>query len=291
MTVAGAASVPNRASLSAALLMVAAVGSFTILDSIMKHLSAEHPVLLLVWVRYLLQVVFFAMLIPVAGVDQVVRTHNIGLQVLRGLFLAGASVFVVLSLRYLPMAQTYAVSFSTPLIATAIAVPLLGERPSRVQWAAILAGFLGVVVALHPTGGTATTVLLLPLAMALSNAVYQVITRLGGRRDGSLTLTFHAGLSGVMWTSLALPWTFESLPPASLAWLLVGGLCGSLAQLLQIHALRMAPTAIVSPIGYSQLIWAAGIGYAVFGEIPGWLSLAGGAIVAASGIVLVRSKT
>jgi len=290
MAVAGVALVPNRTGIYAALLMVAAVGAFTTLDSIMKHLSAEHPVLLLVWIRYLLQVAFFAMLVPVAGVNQVMRTHCAGLQVARGLFLAGASIFVVLSLRHLTLAQTYAVSFSTPLIATAIAVPMLGERPSLMQWAAILAGFFGIVVALHPTAGTATAALLLPLAMALSNATYQVITRLCGRRDGSLSLTFHAGLSGAMWTTLALPWVLEPLPAASLLWLLVGGLCGSVAQLAQIHALRLAPMAIVSPIGYSQILWAIGIGYFAFGEVPGWLTLAGAVIVAASGIVLIRSR-
>ena len=290
MAFAGAIPTSNRSVLLAALLMVAAVGCFTTLDSIMKYLSSEHPVLLLVWVRYLLQVTFFAMLIPVAGVDQVVRVHDIKLQILRGLFLVGASVLVVLSLRYLSMAQTYAVSFSTPLIATAIAVPVLGERHGTLQWAAILTGFFGVAVALHPAADAAAAALLLPLAMALSNAAYQVTTRLSGRHAGSLPLAFHAGLFGVMWTSLALPWVLEPLPPMSLIWLLAGGLCGSLAQLLQIHALRLAPTALVSPISYSQLIWAAGIGYFVFGEIPGWLTLAGGIIVAASGIVLVRSR-
>lgn len=277
----------GRTAVAAATLMFFAVGCFTGLDGILKHLSSEHPVLLLVWIRYLLQAGFIAMLIPFVGAARVLRTSSLSLQVLRGLFLSGASILVVLSFKRLPMAETYAVSFSTPLIATALAVAILHERATRAQWLAILTGFLGVVIALHPSGAT-TLALVLPLAMAASNASYQVATRFGGRRDGPLSLTFHVALFGALWTGLALPWTLEFLPPSSLAWLVAGGALGSVAQLLLIQAVRLAPMAVVSPIGYSQILWAVGIGYFAFGETPSIAALLGAAVVAVSGLAVIR---
>ncbi len=278
---------PTDRHLAGAVMMLVAVGGFTAMDGILKHLAAQHDVLLLVWARYVLQALLVAALAPAIGMSRVFPTSQPGLHILRGALLATATAFVVLALTQLPMAQTYAISFSTPLIATALAIPLLGERASARDWTCIGVGFLGVLVALRPDPSTMSLALLLPLAMATANAGYQVVTRLAGRREGPFTLLFHVALFGAMWSSLALPWVLGPLPKETVGWLLLGGAFGTLGQLLLIQAFRIAPTAIVSPMGYGQILWAVGIGYFAFGEVPSAWSLAGGAIVAASGIALI----
>ena len=280
----------GSAALTGALLMLVAVGCFTTLDTILKYLSGQYPVLLLVWIRYFLQAVYLAALMPALGKAVLFRTTQWPLQAARGLLLSGASVFVVLSLQHLPMAQTYAVTFSTPLIATALAIPLLGERASAAQWTAILLGFVGILTALAPSTAMARPALLLPVMMAASNAAYQVMTRYGGRRDGPLTLTFHAAVFGALWMALALPFVIVPIAPEHLLILLLAGAFGTSAQILLAQAVRIAPMAVVSPIGYSQILWAIGIGYFVFGEVPTPSTLIGGAIVAASGIAVVRLR-
>ena len=280
----------GSSALTGAVLMFVAVGCFTTLDTILKYLSAQYPVLLLVWIRYFLQALYLAVLMPAMGKAALFRTTQWPIQAARGLLLSGASVMVVLSLQHLPMAQTYAVTFSTPLIATGLAVPLLGERASAAQWTAILLGFVGIVIALAPSPQMLRPALLFPVMMAASNAAYQVMTRLGGRRDGPLTLTFHAAAFGTLWTALALPFVFVPVAPEHVVILLAAGLFGTAAQILLAQAVRIAPMAVVSPIGYSQILWAIGIGYAVFGEVPSLSALAGGAIVAASGIAVIRLK-
>ncbi len=271
-------------------LMFLAVGCFTSMDSVLRHLAAEHDIFYLVFLRYLIHLLIVAALAPALGARRIFRTTQPALQIARGGLLAASTAFIVLALVHLPMAQTYAISFSAPLIATALAIPLLGERPSRRDWACIATGFVGVVVALRPDPATFSLALLYPLAMATTNAGYQVLTRLGGRREDPLTLLFHVGLFGTLWTSLAVPFVYESLPAGSLAMLAGGVSLGTLGQLLLIQAFRVAPTAIVSPMGYSQIVWAAALGWAVFGEVPSAFALVGSAIIAASGIALVRGR-
>lgn len=276
--------------LRAVVLMLVAIGFFTALDSIMKHLSASLPVMLVVWVRYLLQALFFASFIPFLGARAILATSNLPLQILRGLLLSVAGILVILSLRYMSLTQTYAVSVSAPLMGTALAVPLLGERPTRRQWWAILGGFVGVVIALAPSPSSLDIVLLLPLAMALANAAYQLATRFSGKRDGALALSFYVGLFGACWTGLALPWNLAPLSWSAIGWFLAAGVTGSVGQLLMIQAYRLAPMVIVSPMVYSAILWAIVVGWFAFGETPTVASLAGGAIVAVSGIVLLRAR-
>jgi drug/metabolite transporter (DMT)-like permease len=270
-------------------LMLLAVGCFTVFDAIMKHLATRYDILLLVWVRYILQAAFVLTLTPFLGPARVFPTTQTGLNALRSLFLTGATVLVVVSFGYLPMAQTYAISFSTPLIATGLAIPVLAEPATLRQWACILAGFAGVLTAMQPGGGWHGAILL-PLGMAACNATYQVLTRLGGRRDSPYSMLFHVSIWGAILTSVALPWTWQRLSPSGLAWLLAAGVSGTLAQLLMTQALCLAPTAMVSPVAYSQLFWALAIGFFAFGEQPTATTLFGAAIVAISGILLVSSR-
>lgn len=278
-------------SVHGALLMLGAVGCFTGLDSILKYLASEHDVLLLVWYRNVLQVLFLVLLVPVFGARTIVATRQFAIHAFRGLLLALVSVFTVLSLTRLPMAQTYAITFSTPLFATLLATLMLGERTNRRRWTFIVTGFVGVLIALVPWRIHPGPALLLPLAMALANAGYQVSTRFAGRSEGALVLLFHVGMFGSLWIGLTLPWVWEALPGSSLLWLLLGGVFGTLAQLLLIQAFRLAPTSIVSPMSYSQILWAIAIGYLIFDEVPDGSALIGGAIIALSGLAVVRTRS
>lgn len=279
---------PRSNAINGAFFMFLAVGSFTILDTTLKYLSSQYPVILLIWIRYFLQAIYMTALLPTLGRIDQFKTKQWHVQILRGLLLTCGSVLIVLSLQHLPMAQTYAVTFSTPLIATAIAVPLLRERTNAFQWMAILAGLGGVLVALSPSPDMLHPSLLLPLLMALANAGYQVTTRLGARQDSTLTLTLYAAVSCTFWAALFLPFVFVPIRSGDLLILLAAGLLGTSAQLLLAKAVRTAPMAVVSPMGYSQIIWAIAIGYFVFDQVPSLPTLMGAAIVAASGIALVR---
>ena len=131
--------------------MVVATFCFVSLDSILKLLAARHDVLFLAWGRNLFQVLYLAALMPFLGARRMLATRHPFIQAARGAMLVGTTVFVVLALKAMPLAQTYAITFSAPLIATILAMIFLGERPSRMRWVWIVTGFAGVMVALQPT--------------------------------------------------------------------------------------------------------------------------------------------
>ena len=270
--------------------MVMATFCFVSLDSILKLLVARHDVLFLAWGRNLFQVAYLAALMPALGARRMLATRHLFIQFGRGAMLVGTTVFVVLALKKMPLAQTYALTFSAPLIATILAMVFLKERPSRARWAWILIGFAGVMVALQPTAPDAGSYLAFPLAMALSNACYHVLTRAIAGDEEPLAMLFHVGFFALLITSLALPWSWSSMAAWEWGLLALGGAFGTLAHLLLIQAFRMAPTAVISPMIYTQIVAACLLGYVVFGEVPTLATLAGAAIVIASGVALIRSK-
>lgn len=279
----------SRAYLAGAALMVAAVTLTSCLDTALRLLAARHDPFFLAFGRHAVQAGALAALAPALGPARVFRTRRPVLQAARGLCLLAATVFIVLALRRLTMAQTYAIAFSTPLIATAAAALFLGERATRRQLACVAAGFLGVLVSLDLTAPAASLVLLLPLAMAAFNAGFQVLTRLGGRDESPYAMLFYGSLFAGAAAAPALPWTAAAMTPADVALLVAGGLFGTLGHLCLVHAFRLAPTVIVSPMAYLQLGAVGLIGYGLFGEVPSPATVLGGVVVAVSGIALLRA--
>ena len=278
-----------RAYLAGAALMVLSVTLTSSLDTILRILSARHDPIFLAWGRHVVQAAALAGLAPWLGPARVFRTTRIGLQVSRGVCLLAATVFIILALQRLTMAQSYAIAFSTPLIATALAALLLRERATPRQLVCIGAGFLGVLVSLDVTAPTASAALLLPLAMAAFNAAFQVLTRLGGRDQDPYSLIFYGALFAALAATPLLPWTAGPIGGADLALLAAGGLLGATGHLCLVHAFRLAPTVIVSPMVYLQLVAVSLLGYTLFGEVPSPPTVFGGVIVALSGIALLRS--
>jgi drug/metabolite transporter (DMT)-like permease len=261
--------------------------AFVCLDSIMKMLVETYPVGMLVTVRNLAQVLVLLGLAPLIG-SSMFQTRRWAFHGVRGACVVATTSFVTLALAHMPMAETYTISFSAPLMATVIAFIALGERPRVMQWAMILFGFMGVVVALRPAASGAGLFYLLPLAMAVANALVHVLTRYGSRNEGPATLVFWAGLAAFVICIAGLPLCYAPLSARATLLLLLGGTLGTFGHVLMAAAFQFGQTLLISPLIYSQILWAAMLGYLVFGEIPASSTLIGAALVAASGLVLVR---
>jgi drug/metabolite transporter (DMT)-like permease len=283
---------PGRLSgaVAGALLMILAVTCFTALDTILKYLVQRHDPWFLAFGRNLFQVLYLVALMPFFGARRMLAMKRPAVHVGRGALLLLTTVFIVLALRHLPMSQTYAITFSTPLIATVLAALVLHEHPSLRRWLFIVAGFGGVLVALQPTAPEAGLHLLYPLAMASANAMFHVLTRYAGRDEDPFALLFYVAFFALVMVAPALPWIWEAMTPSEWGLLALGGAFGTLAHLFLIEAFRRAPTAVVSPMIYTQIVSAMIFGFVVFGEIPTAATLLGAAIVAASGIALIRAR-
>jgi drug/metabolite transporter (DMT)-like permease len=212
------------------------------------------------------------------------------LQVLRGLLLLAATSFNFIALRYLQLAETASIYFSTPLLVAALSVPLLGERIGPRRLAAIAVGFVGVLIVIRPGMGMMHWAVGFSCLVALCGAFYQILTRKVAGADSPHTAQLYAALIGCAATTPLVP--LDWVPPQGFGIVLMVaiGLLGGLGHWMLTVAHAYAPAPILAPFSYTQIVWMPVLGYLVFGNVPSAWVLLGGAIVVASGLYLLHRE-
>jgi len=275
------------------LLIVAAVSTFAVMDTTAKYLSRTYPVPAIVWARYFTQALFMLLVLgPRLRLD-LLRTRRPALQVARGATLALATLLFFSALSLMPIAEASAITFVSPLLLTALSVLLLRERVPPVAWVAVAAGFMGVLIIIRPGGAVFSPAAVLPLATACCFAGYQIMTRQLAGVDSSFTTLFYSAIVGTALTSLVVPFFWH--PPENVVHgllLAMLGVLGAIGHFVLIRAFHHAPASVLAPFVYSQLVAVLILGYAVFGEFPDGWSLAGMAIIVASGVfIALRARS
>src|SRR5688500_18340787 len=261
---------------------------FSTLDATAKFLVQEHTLFLVVWARYAGQMVIATPIAWHRGGAGFWRTRHLRMQLVRSLFLVIATLSFFGALRFLPLAEGTAVSFLAPMFALLLALPVLGERPTRARWLSALGGFAGILLLVRPGSAVFHPATALLVLAAVSNALYQLLTR-KLPHDTPHTTLFYSALVGTVLLSLALPFTETpaSIGPRDGVLLLALGLFAGLGHWALITAFLRAPATLVAPFTYVHMIWATLYGLAVFGQLPDALSALGMAVIVASGIALV----
>lgn len=264
--------------------MSLAVLCFATLDSLSKYLARDYPVPFLIWARYAVHLVLMACIfLPRTGLA-VVRTTQPGAQFVRAACLVATSLLFVSGLPHLPIAEATSIIFLTPLFVTALSGWLLREPIDNRDWVGGVIGFIGVLTIVRPGSALLTLAVLLPLAAAISNSFYQIMTRKFRGTEGATTTNFITGLVGTALMSLTLPFYWKT-PTLSHALLMVGmGAAALSGHALLIKAFKYASPAVLGPFSYAQLFWATLLGYVVFSEFPDLLTILGMLVVAASGL-------
>jgi len=264
--------------------MLAAVLCFALLDATAKHLSQTFPVPMLVWSRYTFH--FLIMLVFLAPSMRwgLVRTSRPLKQIVRALMLVGVTGFAMAAFRHLPLAETTALLFVTPLIVALLAGPFLGEKLSKLHWGASLFGFAGALLIARPGGSLNLTGIALVLAAAACYSIYQIQTRQLSPTENTLTMLFYTALVGTVSMTLLAPLYWGGPMPDLLQAVMIAslGIYGGTGHFLLIRAFRDAPATTLSPLLYVQLIWATLLGWIVFNHWPDAATFAGMAIIAIS---------
>jgi len=269
-------------------LMVLAVSTFTCLDTTSKYLSQYYPVPGIVLARYLVQMVLMIVVLTPRMGTGLVRTGHLRLQTIRGIVLAASSLVFLSALSLMPLAEAASIAFMTPIIVAVLAVPVLGERVDARTWLALAGGFAGVLLIVRPGGGLFTPAAPLPLASAFMMALYQMLTSKLAGRDAALTTLFYPALIGSVLVALVFP--SQLALPASwfhVALFVLIGVLGGLGHYFLIQAHHFAPTSMLSPFMYAQLLTAIVLGWLVFGQLPDAVAFIGMAAIAASGLLLI----
>jgi drug/metabolite transporter (DMT)-like permease len=261
---------------------------FSTLDATAKFLVQEHALFVVVWARYAGQMVVATPIAWHRGGPGFWRTRNLRMQLARSLCLVCATLCFFGALRFLPLAEGSAISFLAPMFAIVLSMPVLGERPTRARWLSAIGGFAGILILVRPGSAVFHPATGLLVLAAVSNALYQLLTRrLPG--DSPHTTLFYSGLVGTIGLSLMLP--FADFPaifsPRDAIFLLELGLFAGLGHYLLITAYLRAPASLIAPFTYLQMIWATAYGYIVFDQLPDGFSALGMAVIVASGVALV----
>lgn len=274
------------------LLFLTALLLFALLDATAKHLTAFFAVPFMVWVRYLVHFLFMAATIAPSEGRALVVTRHPWLMTLRALMLVGVTLFMQLALQTLPLAETSALVFTTPLLVAVLAGPLLGEKVSRRAWLATVVGFAGALLIARPGGALSGIGIVYAVAAAICYALYQILTRRLVGSETQLRLLFFTALVGTLCMTFA-PFThwdghWPSLTEAALLASL--GLYGGVGHFLMIRAFREANASTLSPLLYVQLIWATLLGWLVFAHLPDFPAVIGMLIIGASGLTLALTE-
>lgn len=281
----------QRQRLTGIALMCGAVACFACLDATAKYLNGYMDTLQVVWARYTSAFLLTLIVSNPWTRPGLMVTRRLALQIARSLILLSSTVFNFLAFRYLQLDEALAIAFSTPFMVAILAGPILGEWIGWRRWAAIGVGFIGVLVVIRPGLGGFQWAGLLALGAAVCYAFYGITTRVLARTDSNETTLFYSNLIGALVTLPILPfvWTTPT-DPWIIALLVMMGVFGSIGHYLLIAGHRLAPASLLSPFMYTQLVWATGFGYLVFGNLPNAWTLSGAAIVVGSGLYILHRE-
>ena len=273
-----------RNELAGIALVLGAAACFSALDTTTKAVSAHVPLLMALWFRYAFQAIATtAVVLPWRG-PGVLRTRHLPFQLLRGLLLLTSSLLAFLSLRYLPVGEFTAIVMMAPLAVTLLAATVLKEHVSAMRWMLVAGGFIGTLVIIRPGGEAFTWAMLLPLALVVTNAWFQVLTSRLARTEDPVTMHLYTGWVGTIASALALPYVWQ---PLADAWLWAGlcfmGVTATVGHFMLILAYRNAPAATLTPYLYSQIAFAMLGGWLVFAHVPDGWSMLGMLLIAVCG--------
>lgn len=271
-----------------------------VMDAIAKYLGDALSPIQIAWGRFFFQFTLVGLAIVVLYDVKTLWPKRPITHMIRGLLLAIATTFFFFSLLYLPLANAIAIFFVQPMILTLLAAVFLGETIGWHRKLAVLAGFAGSLLIIQPGSDSFTLAAFLPLGAALFYASYIAVTRSVANIDHPMTMQFASGVGATIVLSLALLpglWVDHSLfsarIPTGSQWGLLAaiGLIAAIGHLLVVIAVNRAPTSLLAPFGYVEIIAATLLGLWVFGEWPDLLSWLGIAIIVMSGFyVFVREQ-
>ena len=277
-----------HADLPRAILTICAGVAFLVSnDAIAKLLTERYDPVQIIFIRNWLAVPMIAARVIALYGRAALRTRHLKLHALRGLLMLAGAYLYFSAIAVMPLAEATVLVFSAPIFITALSVPILGEAVGWKRWGAVLLGFAGVLITVQPGGAAFHPASLMVLGTAVLYALFMMLARFIGRDEGLFTMMFFVVMfPGLYATPFALA-VWAPVQAGDIGLFLAIAVLGSLGITLIGHAFRLAPAAVVAPFDYTALIWAAGFGWLIWGDLPGPWTVVGAGVIIASGLIIV----
>lgn len=201
---------------------------------------------------------------------------------------------------HLPLPEYIAIGYAMPLFSVVAGAVLLKEEIRRYRWAAVFAGFIGVVIILWPRldairsgslGAAGTMGAIAVLCSAAIAAIAMVHVRQLVRTENTPTIVLYFSLSSSVFSLMTLPFGWNAMTMASVAFLVSAGFVGGIGQILLTESYRYADVSAVAPFEYTSIIWGTIAGYFLFSELPDETLILGTAIVIGAGIFIIYRES
>ena len=272
--------------LTAFAIVIGTVSLFASGDILIKYLTTRYPVELIMAIRsmagLLLILAFFW---PRMGrtLWQIKRPR---LVLCRGLVLVLGSLLIGHALRLMPVGETISILYSFPILVMILAIPLMGEQVSAINWGFAVLGFTGVLMVARPGGGLDTLGVTFALLTAILAAIFHLMTRVISMTETSHALLFHTILISVPCSFLLALFTWEGYLPNLMDFGLMAllGLIIIAAHYLLTVAYKYAPASLVAPANWVHIVWAALLGWLFFDHLPDQWTILGMLVIIAAGV-------
>lgn len=280
---------PNRAAeLRGILLTLLSALIFSCTNTAAKWVMQDIPTGELLFLRGVVALAFAAMLIPRQALSDLAQGGQLRLHLLR----VGCSSIEVFCFYWViartPLADMTAIYLAAPIYVTAMAALFLRERVGWQRWTAVCAGFVGVLLAVRPTGEGLSPAALIGVIGSVLYAVSLVATR-GLRNTPSMVLVATQMMGLLVLSAGTAAWGWIMPSSIQFAAMIGIGLASMMAFWCVNEGLRLAPASAVVPINYSSILWATVLGWLVFDDVPALTTFLGSAIIVAAGLsILLR---
>lgn len=272
-------------------IMLVGVAFFAFLDAGLKHLTAHYPSIEVVSLRCWASLPFLLIPLVLRGRLRELRIKDPKPYLIRGALGIGVIWGYIYALSVQSLSVTYATYMSAPLLVAALSVPFLKEHVPLRRWVAIAVGFVGVLVALDPTGNIHVAGSLAVLFSTICYGFTVIAVRFIGKVDSTSAIVFwHLLMVGVVTGLIALP---EWQPLDREHWGLVAfcGFTGALGQYCFTAAFRAARAAAIVPFEYTAIIWAIAMDWMIFDLDPAAHVLNGALIVIVAGLYVMWDES
>lgn len=285
-----AAAGDQGAAVRGIVLMTMAAACFSWLDTVAKYLGQTMNTVDVAFLRYGANLLLLVIVLRAWTRWDAFRTGRPVMHILRGLTLMGATFFNFWALRYLALAEAVAIMFAGPLVVTALAGPLLGEKVGLRRWCAVAVGFVGVLIVTRPGTGAMHWAAILSICAMLNYATYSLLTRQMNETERPEALLMISVMVGTLVLS---PWSVSAVTSLK-GWhwglaLLMGAL-GLVGHYFLVIAHKIASASLLAPFLYTQMIWMILFGYIIFGDTPDIWTLVGMTVITGAGLYILHRE-
>lgn len=271
-------------------LMLVGIFFFAANDAMGKFMVATYSVGQVLLVRSIAALVVLSPFIKREGLAAFTSAPRPWLQVVRAAFATFEVACFYGALTDMALADVMTFYLAGPIYVTAVSPFLLGEKVGWRRWAAVLVGFVGVMIALNPSSGALSPASMIAIAGSLSFSIFMVCTRLVRGTSGIVLVTTQ-NVSALVFGAIVAPLSWVALSWSDAALLTLLGVIAMIAFLCINKALSIAPASVVVPYQYTSIFWAITLGYIFFGDIPSVPMLIGAGIIIAAGIyIFIREQ-